>query len=193
MACKGAKNFLADHVFRVVASERAGKTVWQTSKKWWLLGCLVVSILVADQTTKLYVHRTFALYEARPVVGNFFTLTYVRNSGAAFGMLARQNRDFLRIFFPVITGLAIMALVIYFIYVPPYYTFTLWGIGLILGGAIGNGIDRLWLGQVIDFIDVHWYNYHWPAFNIADSAICIGVGFLLVDSFLYSHHPPTPE
>lgn len=163
--------------------------MWQISKKWYVLGCLVGCVLVADQVTKLYVHKTFALYEARPVIDNFFTLTYVRNSGAAFGMFARQDRDFLQIFFPLVTGIAVIALVVYFIYVPPYYTFTLWGIGLILGGAIGNGIDRLWLGQVIDFLDVHWYNYHWPAFNVADSAICIGVGLLLVDSFRYSQQP----
>jgi signal peptidase II len=129
------------------------------------------------------VHKTFALYEARPVIANFFTLTYVRNAGAAFGMLARQDRDFLRLFFPVVTAIAIVAMLLYCAYVPPQHTLTLWGLGLILGGAIGNGIDRLWLGQVIDFLDVHWYTYHWPAFNVADSAICIGVGLLLLDSF----------
>jgi signal peptidase II len=67
--------------------------------------------------------------------------------------------------------------------VPQQYTLTLWGLCLIMAGALGNAIDRFWLGQVIDFIDVHWYTYHWPAFNVADSSICIGVGLLLLDSF----------
>jgi signal peptidase II len=71
----------------------------------------------------------------------------------------------------------------YFVRVPSQCTLRLWGLCLIISGALGNGLDRLWLGQVIDFIDVHWYAYHWPAFNVADSSICIGVGLLLLDSF----------
>jgi signal peptidase II len=82
-----------------------------------------------------------------------------------------------------VTLLAIVVLLVYFIRVPHQRTLTLWGIGLILGGAVGNGIDRLWLGQVIDFLDFHWNTYHWPAFNLADSAICVGVGLLLLDAF----------
>lgn len=141
-------------------------------------------VLVLDQTTKLYVHATFRLHESRPVVAEFFHLTYVRNPGAAFGLLANQNESFLQWFFPLVTVLAIIALVVYFTRVPVSRRQTLWGIGLIVGGAIGNGIDRLWLGQVIDFLDVHWRDaYHWPAFNLADSAICIGVGLLLLDAF----------
>ena len=71
-----------------------------TSKKWQLFGCLVLVVLGLDQATKLYVHTTFALYESRPVIANLFAFTYVRNSGAAFGMLARQSETFLRLFFP---------------------------------------------------------------------------------------------
>ena len=102
---------------------------------------------------------------------------------AAFGMLARQSQEFLRFFFPAVTVVALAGLCMYFVRVSYQHTLTLWGLCLIIGGAMGNGIDRLWLGQVIDFIDVHWYAYHWPAFNVADSSICIGVGLLLLDSF----------
>lgn len=157
--------------------------VMSTSKKWQLFGCLVLGVLALDQATKLYVHTTFALHESRPVITNLFAFTYVRNSGAAFGILARQSQEFLRVFFPAVTLLALVGLGVYFVRVPYRQTLTLWGLCLIVGGAIGNGIDRLWLGQVIDFIDVHWYAYHWPAFNVADSSICIGVGLLLLDSF----------
>lgn len=156
--------------------------VMSTSKKWQLLGCLVLGVLVLDQATKLYVHTTFALHESRPVIANLFAFTYVRNAGAAFGILARQSQEFLRLFFPAVTLLALVGLGVYFVRVPYRQTLTLWGLCLIMGGAIGNGIDRLWLGQVIDFIDVHWYAYHWPAFNVADSSICIGVGLLLLDA-----------
>lgn len=157
--------------------------VMSTSKKWQLFSCLVLGVLALDQATKLYVHTAFALHESHPVIANLFAFTYVRNSGAAFGILARQSQEFLRVFFPAVTLLALVGLGVYFVRVPYRQTLTLWGLCLIMGGAIGNGIDRLWLGQVIDFIDVHWYAYHWPAFNVADSSICIGVGLLLLDSF----------
>ena len=157
--------------------------VMPTRKKWQLFGCLVLCVLALDQTTKLYVHTTFALHEPHHIITNLFDFTYVRNSGAAFGMLARQSQEFLRFFFPAVTVVALVGLCMYFVRVPYQRTLTLWGLCLIIGGAMGNGIDRLWLGQVIDFIDVHWYAYHWPAFNVADSSICIGVGLLLLDSF----------
>ncbi len=158
-------------------------TVMSTRKKWQLFGCLVLGVLGLDQATKLYVHTTFALHQSYPVIANLFSFTYVRNSGAAFGLLARQSQEFLRVFFPAVTLLALVGLFIYFVRVPSQYVLRLWGLCLIMGGALGNGLDRLWLGQVIDFIDVYWYAYHWPAFNVADSSICIGVGLLLLDSF----------
>lgn len=152
--------------------------------KWQFFVLLVGLVLGLDQATKLYVHATFQLHESRPVIEAFFHLTYVRNPGAAFGLMARQSESFLRWFFPVVTVLAVVALVAYFMKVPAHRTYALWGICLIVGGAVGNGIDRLWLGQVIDFLDVHWRDmYHWPAFNLADSAICTGVGLLLLDAF----------
>jgi signal peptidase II len=158
----------------------------QVRSKWLLFFLVVGAVLVLDQSSKLYVHTTFALHEAYPIVADFFHLTYIRNSGAAFGLLARQHPTFLRFFFPIITILAVVALLVYYVRVPGEQALTRWGICLIIGGAVGNGIDRLWLGQVIDFIDVHVYTYHWPAFNLADSAICVGVGLLLLDMF---RHP----
>ena len=141
-------------------------------------------LLVLDQATKLHIHNTFALYESRPLVENFFALTYVRNSGSAFGLLARYDPAVLRIFFPAVTVLAVVLLVWYLSRLPASQTLTLWGVCLVIGGAVGNGIDRFRIGQVIDFLDVHWYDvYHWPAFNVADSAICVGVGLLVLDAF----------
>src|SRR4030095_6656736 len=85
-----------------------------TGKKWQLFCCLVLIVLGLDQATKLYVHTTFALYESRPVIDNLFAFTYVRNSGAAFGMLARQSETFLRLFFPAVTVLALAGLGLFF-------------------------------------------------------------------------------
>ncbi len=152
-------------------------------RKWQLFILLVGVVVVLDQGTKLVVHTTFELHESRPVFANFFHFTYVQNPGAAFGFLSELPASVLRLFFPLVTAVAVTALVIYFRIVPQQRMRTLSGTCLIIGGAIGNGIDRLWLGRVIDFIDVHWYMRHWPAFNLADSAICIGVGLLLLDAF----------
>jgi signal peptidase II len=117
-------------------------------------------------------------------VENFFALTYIRNSGSAFGLLARYDPAVLRIFFPAVTVLAVVALLWYLSRLPASQPLTLWGVCLVIGGAVGNGIDRFRIGQVIDFLDVHWYDvYHWPAFNVADSAICVGVGLLVLDAF----------
>jgi signal peptidase II len=156
----------------------------QIRSRWCLLGWVAGLVLVLDQATKLHVHNAFALYESRPLVENFFALTYIRNSGSAFGLLARYDPDVLRIFFPAVTVLAVVLLVWYLSRLPASQTLTLWGVCLVIGGAVGNGIDRFRIGQVIDFLDVHWYDvYHWPAFNVADSAICVGVGLLVLDAF----------
>ena len=150
-------------------------------KKWLLFVILVGVVLGLDQGTKRVVHTTFSLYESRPVT-SFLNLTYVRNSGAAFGLLSRQNPALIRLFFLSVTFVALVVLLFYYARVPWEQRLTLWGLCLISSGALGNGIDRLWLGQVIDFIDVYVSNYHWPAFNVADSAICVGVGCLLLDT-----------
>lgn len=152
-------------------------------RKWQIFVLLVGGILILDQSTKLWVYTTFELHESRPIASNFFHLTYVQNPGAAFGLLSQLPETFRRFFFPTVTILAVCALLIYFVLTPRQRLHTLLGTCCVIGGAIGNGIDRLWLGKVIDFLDAHWYAYHWPAFNLADSAICIGVGLLLLDAF----------
>lgn len=151
-------------------------------KKWLLFVGVVGVVLGLDQVTKLYIHTSFALYESQPVIDGFLNLTYVRNSGAAFGFLSRHDPALLRLFFLTVTTLALVILVLYYRRVPWPHRLTLFGLSLITAGALGNGIDRLWLGQVIDFIDVYVRSYHWPSFNVADSAICVGVGCLLVDT-----------
>lgn len=134
--------------------------------------------LLLDQLSKIYIDRTFSLYQSLPVVENFFHITYLRNPGAAFGILADSS---IRLpFFIGVSLLAILGILWYQRRVPRSDSWQHLTLGLIFSGAVGNLIDRIRFGEVIDFLDVHWYQYHWPAFNIADSAICVGVGLILV-------------
>lgn len=135
-------------------------------------------VVFFDQLSKLYIDRRFALYESLKVLENFFHITYVRNKGAAFGILA--DSAYRVPFFSAVALLAVVGILWYLRQVPDDQRVQQVGLSLVLGGAIGNLVDRVRLGEVIDFIDVHWHRYHWPAFNVADIAICVGVGLLLL-------------
>ncbi|MCK4503047.1 MAG: signal peptidase II [Desulfuromonadales bacterium] len=137
--------------------------------------------LVLDQLSKCYIDNNFALGESRLVITNFFHFTYVRNPGAAFGMLA--DSSFRMPFFITISILATSGIIWYIRLIAADKKWQHLALGLILSGALGNLIDRIRFSEVVDFIDVHWYNWHWPAFNIADSAICVGVTILLICSW----------
>ncbi len=143
---------------------------------------LTVSISVLlDQLSKIYIDNNFVLGEARRVITNFFHLTYVRNPGAAFGILSDSA---IRLpFFITVSLLASLGILWYIRRIPSEKHWQHFSLGLILSGALGNLIDRIRFGEVVDFLDVHWYNYHWPAFNVADSAICIGVTIMLICSW----------
>jgi signal peptidase II len=138
-------------------------------------GLLVAALVIAlDQATKLWVLNTFVPGESLPVT-SFFDLVLVFNPGAAFSFLA-DHTGWQRWFFAVI-ALAISAWIVWQLRsLKPRTWFSL-GLGLIMGGALGNLIDRLWLGMVVDFIDLHAAGWHWPAFNVADSAVCVGAVF----------------
>ena len=133
--------------------------------------------LFADQVTKLYIDHSMALYSSIPVIDNVFSITYVRNPGAAFGIFAESG---FRI--PFLVGVSLIAMIAIIIAVcklTDKEKGVVVALSFIFAGACGNLIDRIRFGEVIDFLDVYWKNYHWPAFNIADSAICLGV-FLYV-------------
>ena len=143
-------------------------------------------IIILDQLVKIYVDKTMYLYQSIEVLENFFHITYIRNKGAAFGILSGANESLRVPFFLTVSAIAIVV-IIYTIYTyreeSQLFPFSM---ALILGGAIGNMIDRIRLGEVIDFVDVHWYTHHWPAFNVADSAITIGVTLLIIN-ILFEH------
>lgn len=153
-----------------------------TETGFWLRYRLLVFstavVIVFDQLTKLWVVNNFRLYESVPLIENFFAFTYVRNKGAAFGILSDTAWRI-----PFFIGIGLLAIVIILVFYHKTelnHRFTRYGLALILPGAVGNLIDRIRMGEVIDFLDVHWYQYHWPAFNVADSAITVGVGCLLL-------------
>jgi len=140
---------------------------------------VVPLILVLDQLTKVYIDRNFFRHESVTILENFFHFTYVRNQGAAFGILS--DSSYRLPFFIIVSLIAAGGIIWFYSRLQMHQSLLRHALALVLAGAIGNLIDRIRLGEVIDFIDVHWYQYHWPAFNIADSAITIGVGLLLID------------
>lgn len=140
-----------------------------------LVGGLLIAIVLLDQVTKWFVDRTMPLYHSIPVIDKFFNLTYIRNTGAAFGILAGSAAAFRLPFLMIFSLLAIGFIIVMLRRLPERETGLISALAFILGGAIGNLIDRFAYGEVIDFLDFYWANYHWPAFNIADSFITVGV------------------
>lgn len=145
---------------------------------------IIIVTIVADQLTKALVVDSLRLYESREIIAGFFNLVYVTNSGAAFSMLADMNSPWRHYFFLSIGSAALVGLTVVYWKHRTVNRLYSWSLALIAGGAAGNLIDRVRFGSVIDFLDFYVGNYHWPAFNVADSAICIGAGlFLLINIF----------
>ena len=138
----------------------------------FILGAAVIILL--DQITKSAITARFVLHEVYPVFPGFFNLVHVMNPGAAFGFLASASETFRYIFFTGITVLAAGLIVFYLIKSNPRNLILAGSLTLIFGGAVGNLIDRLRFGAVVDFLDVYVGTTHWPAFNVADSAITVG-------------------
>ena len=147
-----------------------------------LLIALAVSavLVIADQWTKLAISSNFR-YGESVAITSFFNLVLVYNKGAAFSFLSDAG-GWQRVFFICLTSAAIIVLM-WLIAKHASEKLFCWGLTLILGGAIGNLIDRIAYGHVIDFLDFHWAGWHFWAFNVADSAITVGAALLIIDSF----------
>jgi len=153
-------------------------------KKLVILLGLVVALIALDQWTKQLVHQGFRLGESIPLIDGLLNFTYVRNTGAAFGILATADPSFRVPFFLLMPIVALIAIGFVFRKLPPQDVRVSTALALVVSGAVGNLIDRVVYGFVIDFVDFHWKNQvHFPAFNVADSAICIGVGLMMLDMF----------
>lgn len=148
----------------------------------WLL--VSAAIIVLDWHSKQWASQALELYRPREVL-SWLNITLAHNYGAAFSFLADAG-GWQRWFFVTLASVVSLALLVWLIRLPRKEWMTGLGLGLVLGGAIGNVVDRIRLGYVVDFIDVHFGAWHYPAFNVADSAITCGVILLLLDVFLIS-------
>ena len=146
--------------------------------KWlWLSGLM----LVLDQISKIWIDTHLELYQSIPVISGF-SITYAHNYGAAFSFLSDAG-GWQRWFFAVLAGSISIGLVVWIKRLKSEEILSAISLSLILGGAVGNLIDRVIYGYVIDFLDVYYQAWHWPVFNIADSAITVGVVFMFYESF----------
>jgi len=147
--------------------------------KYLQVGSIVGIVLLLDQITKYVVEARIRLHDVIIVIPGFFNLTHVRNKGAAFGMLSGLPGFWRSAFFIIVTIIAVIAIIVLIMKTQerlPVYAFS-----LIAGGAVGNVIDRIRYGEVVDFIQWYVRSYYWPSFNVADSAISIGVALLAVE------------
>jgi len=145
---------------------------------------LAMFVVIVDQVTKMLIMKNFALYEQQNIIPGFFNLVYVTNTGAAFGFLAGGKSWLRQLFFVSVAIVALGVIVFAYGHLKKQSRLFVYALGLIAGGAIGNLIDRLRFGSVVDFLDFYLGSYHWPAFNAADSAITIGVGLFLLGTLL---------
>lgn len=150
-------------------------------KKSYLIFFITALVIIAlDQVTKILVVSNLQLHDSVPLVNGFLNLVHVRNPGAAFGFLAKAPAWFRSVFFIAVTVGAILLILYYLKQTGAGEKNQVVALSLIFAGAVGNLIDRIRFGEVIDFIDVYISTHHWPAFNVADSAISVGALLLLL-------------
>jgi signal peptidase II len=140
---------------------------------------ILVVGLALDQATKVLVMDNLPLGGQVPLISGFLNLVHIHNKGAAFGLLSGWSAEFAWLFFVITTALVLAVLGYLLWRLPDDHWPAALGYSLILTGALGNLIDRIRLGEVVDFIDVYWGRYHWPAFNVADSLVCVGAAVLV--------------
>ena len=157
--------------------------------KYRFFGLAFLIGLILDQATKRSIVERFYYAERLEVIPGFFDLTHVRNPGGAFSFFADGPLEWRMAFFVGATLLALVLLTIFLVRHEGQDRLIPLALGLVMAGAVGNLIDRIAYGEVIDFLDVHlWGGYTWPTFNVADSAIVLGVGLLIFDVFLAERH-----
>jgi signal peptidase II len=156
------------------------KYIWVTS----IMGI----VLLLDQYTKHFVDTHIRRHEIITIIPGFFNLTNVRNPGAAFGVLSEMHGAWRSVFFISVTLIALIVIAV--LIRKTHERLLVFAFSLIAGGAIGNVVDRVRYGEVIDFIQWYVKSYYWPSFNIADSAISIGVGLLAIDMMFLKKSEP---
>jgi signal peptidase II len=152
-------------------------------RKYWVLLVVCFGVLLLDQWTKHVVQERLLLHQTVGVIPGFFNLIHVRNTGGAFGIFGGERGGLGSLLFVVVSLIAIGSILFLFVKVRKDEKTLSLSLSLVLSGAIGNLVDRLRYGEVVDFLDFYLLSYHWPAFNIADSAICIGIGLMALNLF----------
>ena len=145
-------------------------------------------IVAADQLTKLIIRREFQLFDSVEVIPNLFSLTRIHNTGAAFGLLDTVDLPFKTALLALVSTGALAGLAVFAASLPAMHRLARVGVALVVGGAAGNLIDRLWLGYVVDFVDVYWRGWHFWAFNVADAAISVGMALIILDQMGVGRH-----
>jgi signal peptidase II len=145
---------------------------------------VIACTIAVDQLTKAWITDALRLYESVEIIPGFCNLVHVTNSGAAFSMLANVDSPWRHYFFLGVGGLAMVGITVAYWKLRQVCRYYVLALALIAGGAAGNLIDRIRFGAVIDFLDLYVGRYHWPAFNVADSAICVGALLFLVINIL---------
>ena len=153
------------------------RSEWKSRARYLVISLV---ILLFDQLTKQIVSKAMMPHQSIELIPNFLNLTYIHNRGAVFGLGSGMSSPYLSWFLSSLSILSLAVILVYFLRVSVRNSRLYVGLALVLGGAMGNLLDRITSGYVVDFIDVHWFDYHWPYFNLADSSICIGVGLLLL-------------
>lgn len=156
-------------------------------RRAWILTTLAVPVV--DQLAKLVAERWLPLHESRPVVPGVLQLTLVHNYGAAFGLFSEADLPFQSQLLAIVGIIALGAIIVYAWKASSERYLPQIAVAFVIGGALGNLIDRIFRGFVIDFIDVYWRIHHWPMFNVADSAISVGVALLILDMLLEPGEP----
>ena len=147
----------------------------ETIRLTWITGVIVL----VDQVTKFLITRHLALYDHIVIIDGFFNINHVLNPGGAFGLLATQSPGVRKFVFLFLSSLVALFVVWMYRKTATSHVFLSYGLAGIFGGAVGNLIDRFRLGMVVDFLDFHVGTAHWPAFNVADSAISVGMAILI--------------
>lgn len=142
---------------------------------------LLATIMALDQITKAMLQASLQLHEYKPLLAGLLSISHVRNRGAAFGLLNEADLPFQGILLSAVSVIALGAIAAYAFRLPEQARLPRVALALVLGGALGNLFDRMRYGYVVDFIHVYWKQYQWPDFNLADSAISVGVTLLVLD------------
>lgn len=161
---------------------------WRVPPQIWI----VVALVALDQWTKALVHASIGLYEHTTVIPGWLDLVHVRNEGVAFGLLNALDLPYKPVLTTTLACLALGGIVLYYRLLEAHERLARLGVVCIAGGAIGNLIDRVRQGYVLDFVDVYWGDWHFWAFNVADAAITIGAILVFADLLLVKRHASDP-